>query len=62
MVVEGDNLAIVMEYQHGGSVREFLQKQKNLLPGEAFGIVERVLLALEYAHRSGVLHLDIKPR
>ena len=61
MVVEGDNLAIVMEYQHGGSVREFLQKQKNLLPGEAFGIVERVLLALEYAHRSGVLHLDIKP-
>ena len=34
MVVEGDNLAIVMEYQHGGSVREFLQKQKNLLPGE----------------------------
>ena len=61
MVVEGDNLAIVMEYQHGGGVREFLQKQKNLLPGEAFGIVERVLLALEYAHRSGVLHLDIKP-
>lgn len=61
MVVEGDNLAIVMEYQHGGSVREFLQKQKNLLPGEAFGIVERVLLALEYAHRAGVLHLDIKP-
>ena len=61
LVVEGNTLAIVMEYEQGGSLRRYLESQGSLAPVIALGTVQRVLYALEYAHRAGVLHLDIKP-
>lgn len=61
MIVEGNNLAIIMEYQHGSNLHSMLRAWGTVAPGIALAVIERVLLALEQAHRSGVLHLDIKP-
>ena len=61
MIVEGGNLAIIMEYQHGGTLRDMLRTLGTIAPGTALAMMERVLLALEQAHRKKVLHLDIKP-
>ena len=59
------HLYIVMEFIPGDNLRQMLQdlratNQWIVLP-EAIQIVQQVSLALDYAHRQGVLHRDIKP-
>ena len=62
---DGDYLYIVMEYIAGGNLSQMLQdlraKQQWLGLREAVQLVRQVSLALDYAHRKGVLHRDIKP-
>lgn len=52
---------IIMEYVEGHTVRELLQEGTAIPINEAVEIVDGVLLALEYAHRAGIVHRDIKP-
>jgi eukaryotic-like serine/threonine-protein kinase len=52
---------IVMEYVHGETLREKLQRENVIAPSEAAQIVEAVLAALAYSHRMGFVHRDIKP-
>ncbi len=52
---------IVMEYVDGTTLRELLQSGRRLLPERALEIVAGVLQALEYSHRNGIVHRDIKP-
>ncbi|MEZ4868489.1 MAG: protein kinase [Caldilineaceae bacterium] len=58
-------LYIVMEFIPGGNLQQFLEKlyqQRQWMPlPEALYLVRQVGLALDYAHRQGVLHRDIKP-
>ncbi len=59
------NLYIVMEFIPGANLRNMLQDLRKagqwiVLP-EAVAIVQQISLALDYAHRQGVLHRDIKP-
>jgi serine/threonine-protein kinase len=61
LVVEGDRLAIVMDYVDGGSLRDVLHDQGPLPPALAVGVVAAVLDGLASAHDQGVLHRDIKP-
>ena len=59
---EGDNCYIVMEYVPGGNTLKGYCKQDNLLPYEqVVEIVFKCAKALDYAHRQGVVHRDIKP-
>ncbi|MHB1862875.1 MAG: protein kinase domain-containing protein [Gemmatimonadaceae bacterium] len=51
----------VMPYVEGESLRDRLNREKQLPVGEALGIAREVADALEYAHRQGVIHRDIKP-
>jgi len=51
---------IVMEYVDGRLLRDVVAEGP-LPPAEAARIVEQVLTALEYSHRAGVIHRDIKP-
>ena len=52
---------IVMEYVEGHTVRELLSEGEAVPIAEAAEIVSGVLDALEYSHRVGIVHRDIKP-
>ncbi len=51
---------IVMEYVDGTLLKDLI-KQGPLASSEAVRILDGVLTALEYSHRAGVVHRDIKP-
>ena len=51
---------IVMEYVDGRLLKDVLADCP-LEPAEATRIISQVLTALEYSHRAGVVHRDIKP-
>ncbi len=51
----------VMPYVEGESLRDRLNREKQLPVEEAVRIGREVAGALDYAHRHGVIHRDIKP-
>lgn len=52
---------IVMEYVDGRTIRDLLRDDRRLLPERALEITDGVLRALDYSHRAGIIHRDIKP-
>jgi len=52
---------IVMEHVEGQSGAEILREQGMLPVAEALGIVAQACRGLDYAHRNGVVHRDVKP-
>ncbi|WBB67236.1 Stk1 family PASTA domain-containing Ser/Thr kinase [Micromonospora sp. WMMD812] len=52
---------LVMEYVRGRTLREVLAERRRLNPDEALAIFEQMLAAIAAAHRSGVVHRDVKP-
>ena len=56
-----DFLYYVMPYIDGESLRDLLDREKQLPVEEAVRIASEVASALDYAHRHGVIHRDIKP-
>ena len=54
--------AIVMELVRGATLRDRIDEREGALdPAEAVAIVGEVAGALEVAHRSGLVHRDVKP-
>ena len=52
---------IVMEYVEGHSCAELLREHGRLTPEEVVDICGQACRGLDYAHRNGVIHRDIKP-
>src|SRR6059036_505472 len=52
---------IVMEYIRGQSCAEILRDRGNISLEEALAIVGHACRGLDYAHRNGVVHRDVKP-
>jgi eukaryotic-like serine/threonine-protein kinase len=55
------SLYYVSPYIDGGSLRERLQRQNKLPIDDAVRITHEVGTALDYAHRNGYVHRDVKP-
>jgi eukaryotic-like serine/threonine-protein kinase len=52
---------IAMEYVDGQSCAEILRDEGYLRPDEAVDILTQACRGLDYAHRNGVVHRDVKP-
>lgn len=60
--VHGAERYIVMEYVSGGTLFERLQARSALPVDEAVAIATQLADALDYAHRRGIVHCDVKPQ
>jgi serine/threonine protein kinase/tetratricopeptide (TPR) repeat protein len=54
-------LYYVMPFIEGESLRQRLARERRLPPGVAVGIAREVAEALDYSHRRGIVHRDVKP-
>jgi serine/threonine-protein kinase len=58
---EENDLLMVMEFVRGETLDKLAERLGPIAPDRAAYLIDLVLLALEHAHRAGVVHRDIKP-
>ena len=56
-----DYLFMVMEYLIGGDISSLLQARKRFTEDQAKFYLAELVSALEYLHKNGIIHRDIKP-
>ncbi|MGW7254814.1 serine/threonine-protein kinase [Streptomyces sp. NPDC054834] len=61
LVVDGNDLALVMDLVRGTDLRTRLERERRLAPEAAVAIVADVADGLAAAHTAGVVHRDVKP-
>ena len=52
---------IVMEYVEGRTLKEVLVAEGRLMPQRALEITADICAALDFSHRNGIIHRDMKP-
>lgn len=61
LVVDGSDLALVMDLVNGPDLRTRLERERVLTPAVAAAICADVAEGLSAAHAEGVIHRDVKP-
>ncbi|GAA2091343.1 serine/threonine-protein kinase [Streptomyces albiaxialis] len=61
LVVDGNDLALVMDLVRGTDLRTRLEHERRLAPEAAVAIAADVAEALAAAHAAGIVHRDVKP-
>ena len=57
----GGEYYIAMEYVDGETLKDEINAHAPLPESEAIGYAQQALAGLEYAHRGGIVHRDVKP-
>ncbi|EYE89280.1 hypothetical protein Q428_03120 [Fervidicella metallireducens AeB] len=52
---------IVMEYVNGKTLKDYIKQKGKLQYEETLNIINQIALALDCAHKKGIVHRDIKP-
>jgi len=52
---------IVMEYVEGDTLRDVLRREGRLPPERAMSLAADICGALDFSHRNGIVHRDVKP-
>ncbi len=52
---------IVMEYVDGDTLRDIVRSEGPMAPRRAMEIISDVCAALDFSHRNGIVHRDVKP-
>ena len=64
-IVQGEGDAttgwLAMEWVHGTDMSRYASSNRVLPEGVVVGICQRVAIALDLAHRAGIVHRDVKP-
>jgi serine/threonine protein kinase len=58
---EGDFNYIVMEYVDGVTLQDYVVGDKKLTPNQVVDVIYQCAKGLDYVHRQGVIHRDLKP-
>ena len=53
---------IVMEYVEGETLKDLIRRRGRLSGSESVAVTLQLLAAVDFAHRSGIVHRDIKPQ
>ena len=62
LIIKEDAYYLVMEYIEGETIEDYINKTSGPIPEEvAVPMMNEVLLAINYAHKNNVVHLDLKP-
>ena len=56
-----DVVYTVMPFLEGGALADVIQGERRVEPTKAAAVAAQVACALDYAHRRGVVHRDVKP-
>ncbi len=59
---DGDRHYIVMEYVQGQDLKTLIRQRGQLEVGEALDIAIQIAAGVGHAHKSGVIHCDVKPQ
>jgi serine/threonine-protein kinase len=57
----GNAVYLVMPYLAGGSLADQLSRERTVAPAAAAAVCAQMASALDYAHRRGIVHRDVKP-
>ncbi|MEA5550807.1 serine/threonine-protein kinase [Anabaena cylindrica UHCC 0172] len=62
VIQEGQLFGVVMEYIDGETLFQYIKNKGQLSESEALLYIDQIGQALEYVHKKGSLHRDIKPQ
>lgn len=59
---EGDLHYFVMEFVEGETLKDYIKRKGTLDIAETVDIISQILEGIDYAHKHGIVHRDIKPQ
>jgi len=60
-LTDENEFALIMEYIPGGTLKEYIKKNKKLNEEEAKIILKQILEIILYCHKMNIIHHDLKP-